>query len=291
MAAAAGEANLLGKKNFAGDTPLMETFSGLDGRYRRVHEISGRHFAPECALIEEAVPASFSIYLEMARFAKLDERQQYLLAFFYRNCVYLSAAYRLIRSGMSDPAGNSMRTIFETIIWQYAYLSDDGIYANFREMAAMDEEKLSLVKAGGWSNTKERALENLRRKYSFQKMMKKLYSKERYERLFYSQYWALCQKSHSSVFGINHNTPNMSGGSTFDGKEDASEVRGSMMAVLYLCAENLICLLNCFPAILPKKAKDSALGLANRINRAIPASPGLAPDTVPLEFTVRFREA
>ncbi len=194
----------------------------------KVYSESARRYPAECSLIEEAVSASFSLYGSLSHDAKLDSRGQDLLAFFYRNCIYLSASYQLIRRGLLDPAGNNMRTVFETIIWQYAYLTDDGIYANYREMSALDGEKLMLIKSGKWSNTRERALENLRRKYSFQKMLKALYSKEHYERLFYSQYWAFCQKSHSSIFGINHNTPTMGMGTTLD--SSVGELHGNLSA-------------------------------------------------------------
>ncbi len=269
----------------------MEGHGRLEDLYNSVHERSGKEFGRECSLIEEGVSASYSMYLEIARQGKLDERRQYLLAFFYRNCVYLSAAYKLVRSGMLDPAGNNLRTVYETIIWQYAYLTDDGVYSNFREMIESDGQKLELIKQGRWSNTKERALENLRRKYSFQKMMKRLYTKERYEKFFYSQYWAFCQKSHSSIFGINHNTPNMDGGRTFDNAGDAEEARGYLTATLYLCAENMVCLLNCFPSSLTQERIKDAMSLANRINRAIPPAYGLAPEGKELPFVLRFREA
>jgi len=262
----------------------------ITSMHESVFTESSRRFPADCALLEEAIAASFSIYGSFSRKATLDGRGQDLLALFYRNCVYLSASYQLIRRGMLDPAGNNMRTVFETIIWQYAYLTDDAIYANFREMDNLDADKLKLIKGGKWSNTKERALENLRRKYSFQKTMKQLYSKERYEKFFYSQYWAFCQKSHSSIFGINHNTPNMDGGKTFEKAGDAEEVHGNIMAALYLCAENLICFLNCFPDALPQEGIDLALAITNRINRAIPPSYGLAPDTKTLPFILRFRE-
>ncbi|MCI0503447.1 hypothetical protein L0Y65_01925 [Candidatus Micrarchaeota archaeon] len=267
------------------------TYRDIDGQNEGVAAESAKRFPSECALMEEAVAASLSLFGTISRNAAgLDARRQDLLAFFYRNSIYLSASYHLIRRGLLDPAGNNMRTVFETILWQYAYLTDDGIYANYREMARMDGDKLKLLKDGKWSNTKERALENLRRKYSFQKMMKELYSKESYEKLFYSQYWAFCQKSHSSTFGINHNTPNMEGGMTFGREGDAEEVRGNLRAALYLCAENLICFLNCFAGILGQETIDETLAVANRINRLIPPSPGLAPDTKKLPFVLRFRE-
>ncbi len=251
-------------------------------------------YPEECQLAEDAIHASFSAFGALSRSSGtgggLDSRKQDLLAFFYRNCVYLLSSYQLARRGLLDPAGNNLRTVFETVVWQYAYLTDDEVYANFAGMSAMDGEKLRLIKSGAWSNTKERALENMRRKYSFQKMMKRLYSKERYERFFYSQYWALCQKSHSSVYGINHNTPNMHGGKTFDSPGDSEEARGMLYAILYLCAENLTCFLNCFHGRMNQGEIDSALGQINRINRRIPPALGLAPDTRKMEFSERFRE-
>jgi len=263
-------------------------YKGLEGLYDAAREGSGGICRTECALLEESISASFSMFFSLEGKEKLDDRRQYLLALFYRNCVYLSASYRLVREGMLDPAGNNMRTVFETIIWQYAYLTDDGVYSNYREMAALDGEKLGLIKGGKWSNTKERALENLRRKYSFQKMLKALYSKEHYERLFYSQYWAFCQKSHSSIFGINHNTPTMGMGTTLD--SSAGELRGNLSAALYLSAENITCFLNCFSQLLPQERIDGALATLNGINRSIPPSLSLAPDTKALPFQLKFRE-
>jgi hypothetical protein len=263
-------------------------YKGLEGLYGAAREGSGGICKNECALLEESISASFSMFFGLEGKEKLDGRSQYLLALFYRNCIYLSASYRLMREGMLDPAGNNLRTVFETIIWQYAYLTDDDIYSNYREMAALDDEKLRLIKDGNWSNTKERALENLRRKYSFQKMMKALYSKGHYEKFFYSQYWAFCQKSHSSIFGINHNTPTMGMGTTLDAS--AGELRGNLSAALYLCAENLICFLNCFSQQLSQERIDSALAMINKINRSIPPSLSLAPDTRALPFQLTFRE-
>ncbi|MFH0885442.1 MAG: hypothetical protein V1861_07070 [Candidatus Micrarchaeota archaeon] len=263
-------------------------YESLEGLYSAARNGSGSLCKAECLLLEESIAASFAMFFSLEGKEKLDERRQYLLALFYRNCVYLSASYRLIREGMLDPAGNNMRTVFETIIWQYAYLTDDDIYSNYREMAAVDDEKLRLIKGGKWSNTKERALENLRRKYSFQKMMKSLYSKEHYEKFFYSQYWAFCQKSHSSIFGINHNTPTMGMGTTMDAS--AGELRGNLSAALYLCAENLICFLNSFSQLLPQERIDSTLAMINRINQSIPPSLSLAPDTKALPFLLTFRE-
>lgn len=264
---------------------------GMEALQSRMIERSAGLFGAERSLADGAISSSFSLYHSLARVVpKGDGRAQDLLALFYRNCIYLSASYQLTIRGLLDPAGNNMRTVFETVIWQYAYLTDDAIYANFREMGRMDEEKLMLIKQGKWSNTKERALENLRRKYSFQKMLKLLYTKERYELLFYSQYWAFCQKSHSSIFGINHNTPNMGGGTTLDSPGGEEEMRGHMSALLFLCAENLTCALNCFGEGIRQERIDEALGAVNRTNRAIPPSPGLAPDTKELPFSVRLRE-
>jgi hypothetical protein len=259
--------------------------------YSSVLARSAARFKPECELAEEAIASSFALFSELARgVPKGDERAQDLLALFYRNCVYLSASYQLVTRGLLDPAGNNLRTVFETIVWQYAYLTDEGMYANFRAMNAMDGDKLRLIREGGWSNTKERQLENLRRKFSFQKAMKKLYSKGHYEKFFFSQYWALCQKSHSSIYGINHNTPNMAGGTALDSPGGEEEMRGNLSALLYLCAENLTCALNCFSAGLMQARIDRALETVNRINRAIPPSLSLAPDTLELPFMLRFRE-
>jgi hypothetical protein len=247
-------------------------------------------FAPECRMIEGAVSLSFSSYFTLAESAggSLGERKERLAAFFYRNCVYLSAAYRMARVGMLDPAGNNLRTVFETIVWQYAYLLDDTIYANFREISALEEEKMRSVSGGRWSNTKERELENLRRKYSFQKMMKRLYSKEAFEKFFFSQYWAMCQKSHSSLIGVNLNTPNMHGTTTM--QKGPGEIRELMRAILYLLAENLVCFLNVFGASLREDEVNLLLARINGINKSIPPSLGLAPDTREMEFATRLRE-
>ena len=260
----------------------------IEHLYKKVHEASGTLFEKECGLIEEALAFSFASYTELAKTAKLDERKKYLLAFFYRNCVYLSATYHLARKGMLDPAGNNMRTVFETIIWQYAYLSDDAIYGNFKEIDALEGEKLKSIKEKKWSNTKERALENLRRKFSFQKMMKTLYSKEVFEKFFFNQYWAFCQKSHSSIFGLNYNTPTMDCGTTLDRGQD--ELKGNLSALLYLLSENLICFLNCFSKSMAQEKIDQMLALTNKINKNIVPALSLAPDTKKLEFVIRFKE-
>lgn len=266
----------------------MKKFDALRGRYDHVFMQSGRLYEPQCRLVEDSLASSFNAYFVLIGRAGLDEKNQHLAAFFYRNCVYLSAAYQMIRMGMLDPAGNNLRTVFETIIWQYAYLTDDEIYGNFRGLIAIDSEKLRLIKERKWSNTRERELENLRRKYSFQKMMKKLYSKEAYERFFFNQYWMLCQKSHSSIFGVNSNTPNMEGTTTLEKRPQ--EILNNLSALLYLLAENLICYLNCFYRSLAQADIDSVLKAANGINRMIPPAAGLSPDTKRMEFTLTFKE-
>lgn len=268
----------------------MADYAALERLYARVHAQSGRMFAEECRLIEGAASFSFSSYFALAAGAKLDGKSQHLAALFYRNCIYLSAAYQMARRGMPDPAGNNMRTVFETIIWQYAYLCDDAIYANFREISGLEEEKFRLLAGGKWSNTKERALENLRRKYSFQKAMKALYSKEVSGKFFSNPYWVLCQKAHSSIFGANYNTPNMEGTTTMEKRPE--ELRGTLRALLYLWAENLTCFLNCFAGQLPAGRADEVLAFTNEINRKIPPALGLVPDTRQerLKFTLRFRE-
>lgn len=266
----------------------MKAYEPLERSYRKVAEASAKQFSKECELMEESIAFSFSTYYELAKNTKLDERSQSLAALFYRNCVYLSASYRLIRDGMLDPAGNNMRTVFETIVWQYAYLCDKGMYDNFRDLGSLEEQKLALLPKKSWSNTKERELENMRRKYSFQKAMKTLYTKETYEKFFFSQYWMLCQKSHSSMFGINYNTPTMEGLTTMDKRPE--ELRANLSALLYLSAENLLCFLNCFADKLQKDKTEPILVFTNKINRSIPPSLSLAPDTVELAFTARFRE-
>lgn len=263
-------------------------FADLERRHGHVQEESGRLFPGEAKLLEEAIASSFSAYYSLAKGEELDGRAQHLAALYYRNCVYLSAAYQMMRRGLLDPAGNNMRTIFETIIWQYAYLSDDEVYSNFREMNELEERKIKLLPRKEWSNTKERELQNLRRKYSFQKMMKQLYSKGLYERFFNSQYWVLCQKSHSSIFGINFNTPTMEGKTTVD--KDPQELKGNLMALMYLGAENLLCFLNCFSGGISKELKDSTVSLTNRINGAIAPAPSLVPDTKEMAFTMRLKE-
>jgi hypothetical protein len=276
--------------------------------------------------LEEAISFSFDIYYSLAK-AKLDERSKYLAAFFYRNVVYLSAGYRMARQGLLDPAGNNMRTIFETIVWQYAYLTDDEVYSNFKEMDDLESLKMKLILAESnekhnremrgtnvsndhapkenvreatntarseteklgsrWSNTKERELENLRRKYNFQKMMKSLYSKEVFERFFYSQYWILSQKSHSSLFGLNYNTPNMEGGSTMEKRPQ--ELEENLSALLYLSAENLLCYLNCFGDLVDSNQKNLVLDFTNKLNKKLPPTPSLAPDTKELKFRVEMK--
>lgn len=271
----------------------MADYKDLERAYDRVTESSAKAFAAECSLAEESIAFSFNAYYELVKNSKknLDARSQSLAALFYRNCVYLSAAYRLIRDGLLDPAGNNMRTVFETTVWQYAYLCDGDMYANFKEVSDLEEQKLASLPKKSWSNTKERELENLRRKYSFQKAMKALYSKETYEKFFFSQYWMLCQKSHSSMFGVNYNTPTMEGRTTMDkAPEGPEELRANLTALLYLAAENLLCFMNCFPDKLSKEKTDSILAFTNRINRSIPPSLSLAPDTKELAFTARFRK-
>ena len=266
----------------------MATYEDIESLHRKVHEASGKLFSAECALAEEAISSSFGSYAAIAKGGKLGAKSQHLLALFYRNCVYLSAAYELMRRGMLDPAGNNLRTVFETIVWQYAILCDGEVYANIEDIDALEGQKLALVRSKKWSNTKERELENLRRKHNFQKVMKKLYSKEVFERFFFNQYWALCQKSHASVFGANNNTPNMEGGTTIEKRPE--ELKGNLFALLYLCAENLTCFLNCFSTECGHERTAALLALANRINKSVPPALGLAPDTKALEFIVRFRE-
>lgn len=267
---------------------MEKGYRALERQYEHVHELSMKQFSSECQLIEDAISFSFGLYFKLAKSSKLDEKAQHLAAFFYRNCIYLSASYQMIRKGMPDPAGNNLRTIFETIIWQYAYLSDEEIYENFKELTVLENEKIVLLPKKEWSNTKERKLENLRRKYNFQKMMKQLYSKELFEKFFFNQYWMLSHKSHSSLFGINYNTPSMEGKTTIE--KSPKEVKDNLMAILYLTAENLICFLNCFSNDLSQSEIDSTIDFTNKINRSIIPALSLVPDKKKMEFTTRFKE-
>lgn len=262
-------------------------FDKIQEKHEHVYVQSGKMFAEQCNLLENAISFSFNIYENLVK-TKLDERSQYLAAFFYRNIIYLSAAYQMTRSGLIDPAGNNMRTIFETIVWQYAYLTEDEIYKNFKEIDDLDSQKLKFLAQKKWSNTSEKNLENLRRKYNFQKMMKKLYSKEVFEKFFFNQYWVLCQKSHSSIFGLNYNTPNLEGTTTMEKRPQ--ELKDNLTAILYLCAENLFCFLNCFSSSLTQVQIDQVLTFTNSINLKIPPALSLAPDTKQLKFTLRFRD-
>jgi hypothetical protein len=262
-------------------------FDRLRGLYEHVYVQTGALFGRECALAEDALAFCFASYGPIAG-RKPDSRAGRLLALYHRNCIYLSAAYQLIRLGMIDPAANNMRTVFETIVWQYSYLTDAQLFQESVKIEGLEKQKLALLKSGRWSNTKERSLENLRRKHSFQKAMKKLYSKEVFEKFFFNQYWALCQKSHTSIFGANLNTPTMDGATTLEKAPD--EIRAILSALLYLCAENLIVFLNCFHPLMSQGEMDSALSFTNRINRSIPPALGLAPDGKNLEFTLHYRE-
>jgi hypothetical protein len=268
----------------------MDGYDALERLYSHVQQRSGQLFAPECALAEKALSFSFSSYFMLASSAGfLDAKSQRLAALFYRNCVYLSAAYQMARRGMPDPSGNNMRTVFETIVWQYGYLCDDSIYSAFTGLNKLEEEKFRLL-GGKWSNTKERELENLRRKHSFQKAMKTLYSKSTFERFFSNPYWVLCQKAHSSIFGVNYNTPNMEGSTTMEKRPE--ELRDTLRALLYLSAENLTCFLNCFGGTLSQERIDEILAVNNEVNRKIPPAQGLVPDTHAgkLQFTLRLRK-
>jgi hypothetical protein len=263
-------------------------YGALERLYAHVHERSGKLFPEECRLAEDALAFSFSSYFALAASsppaasaAHLTGRQQHIAALFYRNCVYLSAAYQMARRGMPDPAGNNLRTVFETIIWQYAYLCDDAAYAAHVETTRMEAEKFRLLRGGGWSGTKERALENLRRKHNFQKALKALYSREVSAGFFANPYWVLCQKAHSSIFGANYNTPTV--------EKRPEELRDTLRALLYLCVENLTCFLNCFPDQ-PEGRVSRILDFTNSVNRRIPPAPGLVPDLHELKFTLRFRE-
>lgn len=261
-------------------------YDGLRERYEKVYSGSAKAFPEECAIIERALAFSFSLGPLLR--ARPDSKEEYLAAFFYRNCVYLSAAYHMARMGMLDPAGNNLRTVFETIIWQYAYLLDDKQFEAFKKIRLMEAAKFSALKSGEWSNTKERALENLRRKFNLQKSMKKLYRKEFYSLLFSSQYWVLSHKSHTSTFGINHNTPTMEGGTTFDKRPE--EVLDNLKGILYFCSENLVCFLNCFGAMVGQAQIDRILAQANEVNLAIPPAASLVPESEDLPFRVRARK-
>ncbi len=263
----------------------------LERHYAHVYEQSGKLFASECALIERAISFSFAVYFHLvkaARASKLNEKSEYLAILFYRNCVYLSASYQLIRSGMLDPAGNNLRTVFETILWQYAYLCDDELYANFLEVTKLEDLKFKLIKTGKWSNTKERTLENLRRKYNVQKMMKRLYSTEVFEKFFFNPYWVMSQKAHSSIFGVNYNTPNLDGSTTIERRPE--ELKDNLKTTLYLCAENLICFLNCFSDYLPQIDMDQILKFTNLLNANLPPTLPLVPNKKEMKFTLRFKE-
>lgn len=261
-------------------------YGAMERLYAHVHERSGKMFADECGLAEDALSFSFSAYFALAASGNaLDGKQQQLAALFYRNCVYLSAAYQMARRGMPDPAGNNLRTVFETIVWQYAYLCDPAAYQAYLEISRMEGEKFRLIRAGGWSGTKERALENLRRKHNFQKAMKGLYSRGVFSGFFTNPYWVLCQKAHSSLFGANYNTPNMEGTTTVEKRPE--ELRDTLRALLYLCVENLTCFLNCFQGQ-PEERVSRILDFTNAVNRRIPPAPGLVPDLHRMKFTLRF---
>jgi hypothetical protein len=263
-------------------------YDPLRDKYESVYSECGKRFPRECKTIESALAFSFALQGGMQR-EKLDEKKGFLLAFFYRSTVYLSAAYHMARMGMIDPAGNNLRAVFETIIWQYAYLYDDEYFQAFRKINGLEHRKFAGIRQKSWSNTKERELENLRRKFNFQKMMKKLYTKEYFERFFYNQYWVLSQKSHSGLFGVNHNTPTMDGLTTI--QKSPAELRDNLTAILYLCSENLLCFLNCFSGSIMQGRINDVLKNANGINEIIPPAPSLAPDTREPEFRIRFRTA
>ncbi|HSB46494.1 MAG TPA: hypothetical protein VLD37_00655 [Candidatus Bilamarchaeum sp.] len=263
-------------------------YESLRDKYESVYSGCGKRFPGDCKAIESALAFSFALSSSM-RQRKLDDKKGFLLAFFYRNSVYLSAAYHMARMGMLDPAGNNLRAVFETIIWQYAYLFEDGYFQAFMKINAMERDKFAKIRQKAWSNTKERALENLRRKYNFQKMMKKLYTKEYFESFFFNQYWVLSQKSHSGLFGVNNNTPSMEGQTTLE--KSPGEMKDNLTAILYLSAENLICFLNCFSDELSPGQVGDALKEANRINAFIPPAQSLAPDTKKPEFSIRLRKS
>ncbi|MBD3209798.1 hypothetical protein GF318_00265 [Candidatus Micrarchaeota archaeon] len=267
---------------------MRKDFEALETQYSNVRKAARRQFSEECSLLDELMAASFSFYYRLAGTGRLDEKKQHLAALFYRNCIYLSGAYQLVLKGMLDPAGNNMRTVFETIVWQYAYLTEEEAYHVFRELSGLEAEKISLLSKGEWSNTRERRLQNLRRKQSLQKAMKRLYSKDTYEKFFNNKYWILCQKSHSSLFGTNYNTPTMEGLGTM--KKNPGEMRGMLLALLYLGAENLLCFLNCLSGDAPEGVRSAAVGLSNRINQKLGPEPSLVPDARQLEFTTRLRE-
>ncbi len=253
-----------------GSSTGNKMFDKLEKQYQHVY--SGTDY-PECRLVEEALWASFSAYF---RLRQGDEKQQDLSSFFYRNCIYLAASYKILRLGMVDPALNNMRTVFETIIWQYAYLIDDDIYSNFREINSLEKEKLEK----NWSNTKERKLSNLRRKYNFQKMLKTIYTKEMYEKIFFGQYSMLSSKSHVSMFGANFNTPTMEGATTLE--KDPEMIRRQLRSILYLISENLLCFMNCF--------NESVQPTVEKINKVIPPAISLAPNDKGLSYVISFKE-
>lgn len=119
-------------------------------------------------------------------------------------------------------------------------------------------------------------------------MMKSLYSKEVFEKFFFNHYWALCQKSHSSIFGINNNTPTMDCKTTMDKRPD--EIKGNLSAALYLLSENLICFLNCFSKSISQEKTDLMVQTINDVNKNIIPALSLAPDMKTLGFQIRFRE-
>lgn len=260
-------------------------YDELREKYERVYSGSGSMYKDECGTAESALALSFSAHRSLRR-QEAGSKKEYLAAFFYRNCVYLSAAYHMARMGMLDPCGNNLRSVFETIIWQYAFLKDDGAFESFLQISRMEQEKFGRLGAGGWSNTRERALANLRRKHNFQKNMKKLYQKDFFESLFSNQYWVLSQKSHPGTFGINHNTPTMEGGTTMDKRPQ--EVLDNLKAILYLCSENIICFLNCFGEDLSPGEVRRMMREANSVNGRIPPAASLAPGGMP--FSVRMKK-
>ena len=226
--------------------------------------------------IENAISSSFSLYYSIRNLILTQKtKDKTILAYFYRNSIYLSSSYSLILKGMIDPAANNFRTVFETICWSYAFDNEETFIA-FEEISNLENEKITK----NWSTTKERKLQNLRRKNNFQKMLKTIYTD--FDKFFSTPYWILSQKSHPSLFGANFNTPSMEGFATID--KNPSEVFGYLRNCLFLLAENLLCFVNKFFALIDKKELTLLLSLISDLHNETNQNFSLVPDKLKTEY-------
>lgn len=196
---------------------------------------------------------------------ELPPYQQLISIYFFRNMIYLRAAYLLTREGSCGPSNDLQRTAYETLLRGYLFITDENELKLF----------YSLVEG----TIKPKAKETLRKRkfYPFEFLLKKLYkpkSRKSHKKIFHE----LSRYSHPSIRGV-----------FLDIRYSQKQVEDCLRMILALTYGTVQLMTEGFYELLDDRLRDTIMDILESIAGFLREVPLFEPNKDDLFSKIRLR--